>query len=331
MAQVGSFSYGSASAYWYNTVQELLGQLPDNNASLIQASDIRDSVYSLWSEIGVVSAIANSASVANSGALFSNTTPTPYSVGGITAGSTFVGNYSLQDMFERLLYPDVGPMSIMNSLSDREFGAALSVSLGWTVSVNTNAIATIYVNGLPVSFPPYSGFQSAVGTYSTPVTLLTQANTFSMVVTDTSSLVSTASVVLNWKHRRYWGKFNFGDVDLTTNPGSASYMSSLISDSNIRSMLSGNANGSAANSELSLTKTKTYEGINGGGSHLVFAWPSIYPNSTSPTFYVNGMLNNAFTSLKTAYSFANQYGLSVNYEIWVSNTKYNSPVNIQII
>ena len=331
MAQIGSFSYGSASAYWYNTVQELLSQLPDNNSSLIQAADIRDAVYSLWSELSLTTAIATSASVANGGALYSNPSPTPYTVGGITAGSTFVGTFSVQNMFDRLLYPVVGPSLIMNSISDREFGAPLPVSLGWTVSVKTNPISTLFVNGSPQVVPPYSGFVSTSGTYSTPVTLITQTNTFSSVVTDTSSIVSTASVVLNWKHRRYWGVFNFGNVNLTTNPGSASYMASLISDSNVRSMLSGNANGSALNSELSLSKTKTYEAINGGGSHLVFAWPSVFPNSTTPTFFVNGMINNAFTSIKTAYSFSNQYGLQTNYEIWVSNTKYNGPVNIQII
>jgi hypothetical protein len=96
------------------------------------------------------------------------------------------------------------------------------------------------------------------------------------------------------------------------------------------SMLSGNANGSALNSELALTKTKIYEGMNGNGNHLVFAWPSVFSGSTTPTFYVNGLVNNAFTPIKTSYSFTNQYGVTSNYEIWVSNTKYNNSVNIQI-
>lgn len=329
MAVVGSFSYGSASAYWYSTIQEILGQLPDNTGQLIQASDIRDAVYSVWADLQVVSAVASSASVANAGTLYTNPSLVPYSVGGVTAGASFPGTYSIQQMFDRLLYPTISPTATLNSFSDREFGAPVSVSLGWTVSANTYPIATISVNSVPKTFPPYSGFQSATGTFSL-VTSLYQINTFDMSVSDTNLNVSTSSTTLTWKHRRYWGKFNFGNVNLTLNPASASYMASLISDSNVRSMLSGNANGSAINSELSITKTKTYNNIDGGGNHLVFAWPSIFDGSTNPVFYVNGLINNAFSNIKSSHIFTNQYGYTASYEIWVSNTSYNSPVNIQI-
>lgn len=329
MAVVGSFSYGSASAYWYSTIQEVLGQLPDNTGQLIQASDIRDAVYSVWAELQVVSSIASSASVANSGTLYSNTNLVPYAVGGVTAGASFPATYSFQQMFDRLLYPVVLPGIVMNTISDREFGSSINLSLGWTISVNTYPVASITVNSVPKTFPPYSGFQSATGTYSLSTSLY-QTNTFNMSVVDTNFNTSTSSTTLTWKHRRYWGKYNFGNVNLTINPASASYVASLLSDSNLLSMLSGNANGSAANSELSISKSKSYNNMDGSGSHLVFAWPSVFDGATNPIFYVNGLINNAFTNIKTSYIFTNQYGYTASYEVWISNTIYNSPVNIQI-
>ena len=47
---IGSYSGGSASADRYSTFEELLSQLPDNTANQIQASDIRDSVWTLWNK-----------------------------------------------------------------------------------------------------------------------------------------------------------------------------------------------------------------------------------------------------------------------------------------
>lgn len=331
MAIIGGYATGSSqSATWYSTVDELLSQLPDNSANLISASDVRDSVYTLYAGIQQVAAVAGSASVAASGQFYSNANSVPYTVGGIAAGTTFVGTYSMQQMFDQLLYPYVSPGASLGSLGVREFGAPLSVSLSWTATVNTNPLSSILVNGSPQSFPPYTGTVVTSGTYSLPLVLLQQSNTFNMSVTDTLPTTTNTNVTLTWRHRMYWGRFNFGSVNLTSNPGSASYMASLISDSDVRTMLSGNANGSATNNALAIDKSRTLNNMSGGGNHLVFAWPSVFPNSTTPIFTVNGLANSAFTPIKTAYSFTNQYGLTTNYEIWVSNTVQNSPLNIII-
>ena len=60
---IGTFgtppSYGgSASANKYSSVEELLNKMPDNTANLIQAKDVRDSVYSLWEKISDVQTYA---------------------------------------------------------------------------------------------------------------------------------------------------------------------------------------------------------------------------------------------------------------------------------
>ena len=60
---IGSYSPGgpgsSASANEYSTIDELLIQLPDNTANAIDASDVRDSVYTLWERISYVEVIAS--------------------------------------------------------------------------------------------------------------------------------------------------------------------------------------------------------------------------------------------------------------------------------
>ena len=319
---------GSASADRYSTVDELLIQLPDNDSQLIQAGDIRDSVYTLYADIQDLSLLVASVSTSSGNQFYSNSNVVPYAVGGVAAGSTFVGTYSFQEMFDRLLYPYVAPGASLGSLSVREFGAPLSVSLSYNVTVNSNPISSIFVNGSSRSFPPYSGTVVTTGTYSVPLLSLQQTNTFNMSVTDTKPTTINSSTNLTWRHRMYWGRFNFGSINLTTNPGSASYMASLITDTGIRNMNSGNANGSAVNSELTTTKSRTLSSINGGGFHLVFAWPTVFSGSTSPIFTVNGLQNTAFTNIRPGYVFTNAYGLTASYEVYVSNTLQNSPSNI---
>ena len=56
MALVGSYSVGGSYSLvtlskQYDTVDELLIQIPENTSGSIKAEDIRDSVYSLWQKI----------------------------------------------------------------------------------------------------------------------------------------------------------------------------------------------------------------------------------------------------------------------------------------
>jgi hypothetical protein len=133
----------------------------------------------------------------------------------------------------------------------------------------------------------------------------------------------TASTTVSWRNKIYWGILDgttVGNPDLTSFPGSASSIQSLVNSATILGL----------NSEFSLIKSKTYNGINGGGNYLIFAWPSSVPGSTLPTFTVNGLPNTAFTSVQSAWSFTNYWGFVSNYEVWISNTIQNSPLNIII-
>jgi hypothetical protein len=65
--------------------------------------NIRDSVYSLWDRIDTVSITA--ASIGS----YTNLTPVPTTVGGVTAGTTFNG--LSMSVFDLLLYPYTSPIS----------------------------------------------------------------------------------------------------------------------------------------------------------------------------------------------------------------------------
>lgn len=334
MSLIEHYNLGSASADRYSTIDELLIQLPDNNANLITAQDIRDSVYSLWKNIEDVSIVASSAaSAASFSAFFQNTNLTTITVGGIPSGSSFSTPKTMQEMWDLLLYPYVAPGAYLAPIPNREYGSSLTVNLSWSVVKNSNNITSIIVDGFPQTPTgnSQSGIQVTTGTHSVSPGV-SETNIFNMSVSDGIS-ITNASTTLTWMNRRYWGSVDLssiGNPDLTINPGLSSLVAAFVTDAVILSLNGANANSQAFGSELSTTKNKTYIGINGSGKHLVFAWPSSVSNPYTPIFTVNGITSTAFTRIRTNSPFVNQYGFTTNYEVWISNTLQNSSLNIVI-
>jgi len=333
------YSYGtgsSASADRYSTVDELLSQLPDNTANLIVPQDLRDSVFSLWERVSDVELIAGSAASASS--YFQNTDPTPVAVGGIPAGTTFPTPTDMQTMWTQLLYPYVEPTLTLtiSGASTREYGNPLglvsnSITLNWGVTRNSSpTITSITVDGDP--FAPtnpaigttQSGTNTATGTHSWVGALSSETQTFTMVVNDSNPSVINKTVNLTWKNKIYWGSIDFssaGNPNLTTNPGDVVLITGLCNDAGILGL---------AGSELSSTKNKTYDNIDGAGDYIIFAWPSSVSGSQNPVFTVNGLQSTAFTRVRNNSSFTNVHGFTTNYEVWVSNTLQNSPIDVTI-
>jgi len=334
MSLIGTYSI-SSSTYTerYSTVDELLTQLPDNTSNLIVAGDIRDAVYSLWKNIEDVTIIA--ASAASASAFFQNSDPTPVAVGGIVAGSSFSVPTDMQTMWNLLLYPYIAPGAALSfSGNTRQYGDSAAVSLNWTATKNTNSITSITVDGVP-QIPTGNtqvGVKAALGTHSlTPG--VSQTNTFSMSDGDGVQTTNT-STSLTWMNNRYWGYIDLtsiGNPDLTSNPGLSASVAAYVTDTRIKAMTGANANSQLFGHELSTTKSKTYTGINGAGKHLVFAWPSNVSSPYTPTFTVNGLPSTAFTRVRSNSALVNEEGFSgTNFEVWVSNTLQNSPLNIVI-
>ena len=326
------YTYGTGSLYeskrWDNS-QDLLDQLKDNNSNLIYANHVRDAVFTLWERISDVNVIAASAASASSvGMYFQNSNPTLTTVGGIPAGSSFSTPQTVQQMFDALLYPYVSPGSSISALSNREYGSGLSITLNWTATKNSNPITSIVVDGQ--IFAPtgntQTGTKTASGTYSTPAPSST-TNSFIITVGD-GTTSATNSTSLQWMNKIYWGTIDLssiGNPNLTLNPGSASLIN--ITSSTVLGLTGA---GVSPGNQLASSKSKTYSNIDGSGNYLLFAWPSSVSGATTPIFTVNGLLNTAFTNVKTAWSFTNTWGFTTNYEVWISNTLQNSPLNITI-
>lgn len=311
---IGTYSGGSASAYEYSTFEELLSQLPDNTANQIDALNVRNSVYTLWERIEDVEIIASQS--ASASIYYTNLNPTPITVGGVPAGSTF-SNKTMTEMWNMLLYPYIAPVSLLSPNTNKELGDSNQVTLNWSVTKNTNNISSIIISG-PGGYsyvvPGAPFLSSQTGTKIVNATQNVNS-IFSLVVSDSTSTISS-SVYFNWFNAVYWGKIPTFSVPsmtiVTTKPAWAD-----------------GAN-SGTGKSLTSTRNATYNGIYGAGQYLVFAWPTDFGD---PTFTVNGLINTAFTKIASGVSHTNMYGY-VNpngYDIWITNTAQNSPITSFVI
>ena len=315
----------------YDAIDDLLNEIPNNTNNLVKAADVRDSVFTLWERISEVSNVANMAASASS--KFINPNPTPITVGGISTGSTFPTEQTVQQMFDKLLYPYTVPSLSLISLPNKEYGSTLLSNLSWSVVKKSEDILTIYVNGVNQNATggDQSGIQSVTGTYSLPVPKST-INTFTMSVTDNNLTLTPVSTTLTWMNKVYWGYIDLSTLtpsnpDLTINPVYTQNITLFLNSSKILAL---NGAGFGTGNELSQTKDKTFTNIDGAGKYLIFAWPSSVDNALYPIFTVNNMRSTAFTNVATNWSFTNSYGFTTNYEVWISNTLQNSPATITI-
>lgn len=338
------YGYGTGStieSFRYDQVADLLNQIPNNTTNLVKAKDVRDSVFTLWERINDLSVIIASASATPT--TYMNTDPTTITVGGISSGTTFPIPQTIQQMFDAILYPYTSPtisLTVVGSISSttpistqKEYGQSLSSVLYWSVTKKSNPIASIVVNGVtitPITGETQVGWRTVSGTYSFPLASST-TNNFTMTVNDGTSNITTDTTI-TWLNRIYWGSIDLSGLvypnpDLTLNPSYTTYVSAIVTSNLIKAL---NGAGVGSGSELSVSKNKTYSGINSNGKYLIFAWPSSVSGTLTPTFTVNGLANTAFTRVKTGWSFTNMYNVTTNYEVWVSNTAYNSAANVVI-
>lgn len=289
---------GSSSANEYSTIQELLYKMPDNTANLIQAKDVRDSVYTLWERISSVQITASQS--ASASVIYSNPLATPNTVGGIPAGTTF-SNRTMKQMWDALLYPYIAPVASLNGGFYREYGDSNTLTLSWSVTKKSESITTIVVDGTPVS--PTGNNQS--GTKSTTATQNVNT-TFTMTVSDipNGSSTVTATTVATWDNRRYWGTLPVGHA-LTT----------------VSSLPFIHANISSLGSELGSGYTQSRT-ITTNYDYVVFIFPhNSVDLSTNPTHVsIGGLGNNNWIKTRNNVQFTNgTIGAytGTNYDVWV--------------
>lgn len=328
MAGTSSYVNPPISADYRFTVVDLLTVLPDNAANLIDAKDVRDSIWTLWNRIDDVEITASqSLSISND---YIRSTPTQIAVGGASVGTTFTG--TLQDALDKILYPYVPQTHTFSaSSSSRQFGSSTSVTLTWGVVKNSNSIVSITVDGTSVSPTglSQSSTKATTATHSSTPSGVSQVQIFTFSTSDGTTTISTTTSV-TWSNRRYWGFMDLtscvpSNPDLTLTPGSSAAVGSFITDAKVKGMTGA---GVGSGSELATSLSRTYTNIDGGGYYLCFAWPTAFG---TPNFVVGGFTNTAFTKVRSNSSFSNEYGFTgTNYDVWISNTAYNSSTTIVI-
>jgi hypothetical protein len=328
MAGTASYVNPPISAEYRTTVYDLLSVLPDNAANLIDAKDVRDSVWTLWNRLEDVQIIASASSVASND--YIRPSAMQVAVGGAVIGTTFSG--TIQDALDKILYPYVSQSnSISASNSSRQFGSSTAVTLSWTVTKNSNSIVSITVDGTSVSPTgnTQTGTKSTTATHSSVPTTVSEIQVYSISSSDGTTTKTTTATV-TWMNKRYWGFIDLStctpaNPDLTLSPGDAAAVGAFITDTKVKALTGA---GVGTGNELATSLSKTLSNMNGAGKYLCFAWPTIFGN---PTFVVGGFANTAFSKVRSNTSFTNDFGFSgVNYDVWISNTAYNSATTVVI-
>lgn len=209
-----------------------------------------------------------------------------------------IGGTTLKEFLDGYFFKAEAPVAniAVYEASILEMGSSNAREVDWNVGVRTNPIASVVVNGATVTGT--SGRQSV--TLNQNVT-----NTITITATDSEGLTGTDNCTFYYRHAYYWGSM----PDVTN-----------ISDADIRT-LDGAASG--IGKALDTNRQKDFAGINGGGEYLVFAFPQSWG---SPVFIVANLPNTAFTRVRND-NYINSFGYSEPYQVWVSNTKYNSSVS----
>jgi hypothetical protein len=252
--------------------------------------------------------------------LYTNEDPTPTTIGGIPAGSTFL-DVPHNEMWDRLLYPYQPPsVSISSPLfKTYEVGELLPSGLqtiNYSVTNPSNiatqppnvGVITSFIVGSSIPVNPIELLAS--GSFDidiAPGSTLTISASQGLSLQGTNSQSGTFSDSANvtFRHKRYWG----------THP-----TFSVPSDAQI---IAADGAGVGSGSEFATSRVQTRNGINGGGDYIFFAWPETFGN---PTFIVNGLPNTAWTKIGAGIGFTNASGFTERYDVWISNTQQNSPI-----
>lgn len=334
MPGTGSYVGANVNSNYIYNVGDALYELKDNTSNLIKPQDIRDSIWTLWNRIDDVQIVASQSLSSSSGTTYTNSKPTTKEVGGIALGTTFSGTYSVQQMFDFLLYPYTAPtLSLSTNQSIKQFGSSPAVTLTWSVVKTSEAITGITVDGTSVS--PNGGNQngtkSTTATHSLTPTTTQVVQTYTMSVVDAALKTTTKTTTVTWQHKIYWGTVDLSSLsnpNLTISPSSITTVSNYIAGSaSLLRNLTGA--GISPGSAFATTYARTYTNMVGGNKYLIFGHPTIF--GSSPTFVIGGLTIVAFTKVCSSISFVNESGFASNYDIWISNTQYNSPSTTVII
>ncbi len=242
--------------------------------------------------------------------LYNLSSPTTLTVGGINSGTTIAG-LTWQELMEDLLVPYIAPTFAAFTIS----GQSTTIEVGDSIS-GVESFTWTFTNGANVTTSTMD-----IADLTTPATLYTnisntppQAHNFTPSIRKTtatshswrgsatntqSTAFNSSSFTVSWQHKRYWGWCP----------------DSTPSDAEIL----------AVSDELSTTRAKSAftATVSGSDRHVFFSYPASFGDLTSLT--VGGFESlPAFT--KTTRAFVNDFGVSISYNIYVSNNTFSANI-----
>lgn len=319
---IGTGSFPSWFSQYETDISQLLQRLSDNTNNEIDAKDVRDSIWTLYSQIQTVA----SQSLTQS---FSYTlgTPSTIGVGGISSGSTFSG-ISFQDFLDTLLLPYVPPNVQLIELTNTEleFGQITPTAVNFIIDVGSSPLSAT-ISFISPSTPlndysttgsdPESGSttNNFTPTFSTSASIV-ELNTVTMSFSTLDSLTFSATASLEFKHRKYYGPIDLSSIGGFTPSSTSSIfaVSTFIDDTAILGL---------SFSELTTDFVFSEEMYFATGSHFTFAYPSIFGNLPDSGFYVHNIFSTGFTNIRSSVTFSNQFSYQTPYDLWISNYPFN--------
>jgi len=324
---LGTPSTGTGSN-WYSEYEDdftqLLQRLQDNTGNLIDAKDVRDMAWTLHNRVLEI----GSQSVATaSGVTFSSLRRTTYEVGGVPRGIT-LSDLTPYQLFGQMLESYREPLidGFDAVIDEYQFGQLAPIqSLSYQITPGYSPLFSISFNGptgllgtvVPTGSYPEVGTQSGISPTFSSTPAVTELNIFTMSVVTGDGMTFSATSSAIYKHKVYYGPIDLTPIGGYTPslPSSVTTTRAYITDTRIKGLtVSSLQNGFDFETHMSF----------GTGSYFVYAHPSVYGNLPNDGFYVGNMFSNDFTKIKDGYTFSNDFSYQVPYDIWISNSAYNS-------
>lgn len=237
------------------------------------------------------------------GLSYIRTQPAKKDVGFVRKGiTTFDG--TVQDALDKTYYGDVAPLvsltieTPVQQLRDTTAFPTTETKLNWSVTSQGSLITSIVVGGQTIV--PLGGNQSGQVTVLTP----SNVNTVYTITAISDGLATNASQTVSFKSKVYWGRISKDGIS----------SGQLIADQDLIDL---------EFSELSDTRARDLNGINGVGDYLVFATPYAFGE---PVFVVNGLTNTDFNAVRTNSNFVNELGYQRAYNVRITDVPYPSPI-----
>lgn len=261
---------------------------------------------------------------------YTNLTPTPATVGGISAGSTF-SNKTQQEMWDDLLYPYIGPditnfsTSILNEETQGgkkyiENGNTISnIQFNFTAAPKSNPIVSLqyFVGGIEVlgevvNISTNTVINKSVNvSYNSPNTALE----VKIVAKDSVGTATEEKVFYYLEDKLFY----FIDA--------VDYIDAGQTDTDISNLLNGKTSSEYDYQDSRVRSTD--DPFNPINQYIYYIWEESLGDVIPPVkFIVNGLPNTAWE--KRVFSYTNQAGYTTNYIVWRSQYLLSNSFNIKV-